>query len=410
MSVLRQVTASSIVIAIGGALGYLIYTNRPIPQSKPVVAHEPLVRAVRVLSRTHRFTVRSRGTVHARTESQIVSEVTGRVLACTPAFEVGAFFEPGDLLARIEAVDYELEVVRGRATLASAETVLAQRVAEAETSLADWKREHGEEPAPPLVAREPQLEEARAAVAAARGLVARAERDLARCEIRAPYRGRVRTRNIDRGGFVTRGTPLGSIYAIDFVEVRLPITPDDVAFVDLPASMRRGATESLPMPTVTLSAVIGGTRHTWDGAIVRTEGEIDLRTRMIHAIARIEDPYAIGADNGHAHGQGQVLAIGQFVEADIVGKTMPGIVRIPRAALRDTVDGFRVLIFDDGALRSRAVNIVRRERDEVLVKDDGFNDGERLVVSPLEVWSEGMRVRLAEDAGSATGGDREKAR
>ncbi|MCA8969585.1 MAG: efflux RND transporter periplasmic adaptor subunit [Planctomycetes bacterium] len=410
MSVLRQVTASSIVIAIGGALGYLIYANRPVPQSKPVVAHEPLVRAVRVESHTHRFAVRSRGTVRARTESQIVSEVTGRVLECTPAFEVGAFFEQGDLLARIEAVDYELEVVRGRAALASAETALAQRVAEAETALADWKREHGEDPAPPLVARKPQLEEARAAVAAARGVVARAERDLERCEIRAPYRGRVRARNVDRGGFATRGTPLGSLYAIDFVEVRLPIAPDDVAFVDLPSGLNRGATASLPTPTVTLSAVIGGTRHTWDGAIVRTEGEIDLRTRMIHAIARVEDPYGVGPDNGHAHGQGQVLAIGQFVEAEIVGKTMPGIVRIPRAALRDTVDGFRVLLYEDGTLRSRDVNIVRRERDEALVTNDGFVDGERLVVSPLEVWSEGMRVRLADDEGSATDADREKTR
>ncbi len=420
MTLLRQTIATAVVVCIGAALGYAIYSNRPVPPKKVTLANEPLVRVETAHPATIEFEVRSRGAVRARTESRIISEVSGRVLETTPALEVGAFFEEGTLLARIDSADYELEVVRARAEVASAEAALARQEADAETALADWKREHGDRPAPALVARTPQLEEARARVAAARGLAARAVRDVARCELRAPYRGRTRSRDIDRGGFVNRGSSIGTIYAIDFAELSLPLAPDDLAFVDLPLGYQ-AETNAEPRVAVVLSATIAGRTETWNATIVRTEGEIDARTRMIHAIARVDDPYRLHARTDVTNGSSAVeassppLAIGQFVEARIRGRTKKNVVRLPRSALRETDEGNRVLVLEDNTIRTRAIDIVRRERDHVLIEAGtaetetgrvdrqaprrGVLDGERVVISPLEVWSEGMRVRLAEAQG-----------
>lgn len=388
MTVLRQVVATSVVLALGGLAGFGIYLAKPEAQTRPQVKNEPLVRISEAHAEAIGFRVASQGSVRARTESTLVAEVTGRVLEVTPAFEVGAFFEKDALLARIEDVDYQLDLVRARADIAAAMTALAQQEAEAATAIAEWKRENGDRAVPPLVAREPQLEEARARVAATKALEARSKRDLDRTEIRAPYRGRVRSRAVDRGGYVGRGTPMGMIYAVDWAEVRLPLTPDDLAFVDLPSGDPRD-TSAAREPLVELRADIAGKSWTWRGRVVRTEGEIDPRSRMIHAIARIEDPYGAGDAPPHPP-----LAVGQFVEAEIFGKTIPGLYRVPRSAMRE---GNRVLLERDGRIESRAVNIVRRERDTVLL-DSGLADGDRVVVSPLEVWTDGMAVRVDADA------------
>ena len=130
---------------------------------------------------------------------------------------------------------------------------------------------------------------------------------------------------------------------------------------------------------------------------MRTEAEIDPRTRMVHVVARVEDPYGHGGPPGRPP-----LAVGAFVEASIEGRLCPGVVRVPRAALRETD---QVLVVDpDDRLRFRRVDLLQAGREDVLVAK-GLEDGERVCVSPLEAIVDGMHVRVAGDGGGASQAD-----
>jgi multidrug efflux pump subunit AcrA (membrane-fusion protein) len=166
--------------------------------------------------------------------------------------------------------------------------------------------------------------------------------------------------------------------------VRLPIADDELAFLELPL-LYRGQTQAGPGPEVELSARFAGARHTWPARVVRTEGEIDPRTRMVNAVARVENPYE------HRDGR-PPLAVGLFVDAEILGRTVEGAVVLPRAALHE---GDVVHVVDpEDRLRLREVRVLRRQRDEVVISG-GLAAGERVSLTPLAAPVEGMRVRPA---------------
>ena len=220
-----------------------------------------------------------------------------------------------------------------------------------------------------------------AALRETRAALDQAERDMARTEVRAPYTGRVRATSVDVGQFVNRGAPMATLYATDYAEVRLPIPDDDLAYLDLPLWHR--GDKAAEGPEVVLSARFAGGQHSWRGRIVRTEGEIDPRSRMVHVVARVEDPYA--PSDGRPP-----LAVGLFVEAEIQGRRAEGVYVVPRAALR--ASGTVYLIDADERLRIRTVEVLRSTREQVIV-GAGLSDGDRVVVSPFDTAVDGMHIR-----------------
>ena len=369
-------------VALAGA--YVMYLNRPPVETQTPVVTPPAVRVQTIAFESVDLTVSSQGTVQPRTASQLVPEIAGTVIEVSPAFAVGGFFEEGDVLLKIDPYDYQQALIAARSQLAQAQLRLAQEEAEAEVARREWE-ELGQGNANPLTLRLPQVEDARAAVASAEAAIDRATRDLERADVRAPYAGRVQTKDVDVGQFVSRGTAVGRIYAVDSAEVRLPLPDEELAYVDVPMSYR-GAQQQAG-PAVTLSADFAGRRFSWQGRIVRTEGEIDPVSRMVHVVAEVDDPYAPGPDPDRPP-----LAVGMFVEAEITGRRVDDIVVLPWAALngRDQV----LIVDDDDRLRYRQVDILRSTTENVLVRG-GLAPGERVSISALDAVIEGMAVQVA---------------
>ena len=384
-------------ILIGCALvAALILAFRKRVEPAAPATSAPLVRAHRAVPRDVRFVVHANGTVVPRTESNLIPQVSGEVVWVSPAMAAGGFFGAREPLLRIDRADYEANVEGTRAALARAESEYrrAAKERDRQTRLADRS-----------VASEARIDDAENAflVAAAAQREAdanleRALRDLDRTEIRAPYDGRVRKKSVDLGQFAARGTPVGRIYAVDFAEVRLPIPDRELSYLDLPLTYRSQQPAAAPSgPEVLLRAEFAGRRHTWKGRIVRTEGELDPRSRMLHVVARVEDPYGKAAGGEDAR---PPLAVGLFVEAEIAGLEIPGAFALPRTALRS---GNRIFIVDDeDRLRFVDVEVLRVERERVVI-GRGLSGGERVCISPLRAAVEGMRVRLANTPLAATG-------
>ncbi|RMG47960.1 MAG: efflux RND transporter periplasmic adaptor subunit [Acidobacteria bacterium] len=383
------------ILALGLLGAFAMILTRPPVKTEVPEPHRPVVRVVVAEPKTVTLEVHSEGTVQAPRTTTLVSEVSGRIVWVADALAAGGFFEEGDVLIRIDSTDYRLALEQARARVAQARLRLAQERAAARVARREWSELTEEERENPLATHELQLAEAEAALAAAEAGVAQAERDLARTEIRAPFAGRVLSKQADIGQFVARGTPLATVYAVDRAEVRLPIADRELAYVDLPLA-HRGERESGPHPEVRLEATFAGRRYSWRGRIVRTEGQIDPRTRMVYAVAEIDDPYGLKGDPA-----APPLAVGMFVEATIAGRTVPNVFTLPRAALRG--DDIVYVVDDTGTLRFRRVEVLRIEGDRVLLSG-GLEPGERVCVSLLDTVADGMAVHavLAQEDGEPT--------
>lgn len=366
----------ALLLAIG--LAYSLMVTRPQPPADDYVSPPTMVRTIRAEKKDEHLFVRSQGTVQPRTESQLIPEVSGRVTWMSPALVAGGSFEEGEPLLRIDDSDYRNASEKNKAYL----------------TRADVEREHAEDELKRLeklhsqnLASRSQLDDTRrrfrvadANMTEARINLEQAERDLGRTEIVAPYRGLVRSEQVDLGQFVSRGSAVATIYATDFVEVRLPIPSQQLAYLNV---RNTGELDGEQLTTVTISGDYGNVRFLWEGELVRTEGEIDSRSRMVYGVARIRNP----------DGDMPPLAVGLFVQAEIQGQLVENVIRLPRSAMRDAN---QVLVVDaDNRLRFRDVRVLRIEHDEVVIRS-GLEDGERVCVSPLQTVVDGMRVQPVE--------------
>jgi len=375
-------------VMVGGVVINVKVIGRGQAQPREVVESDPLVRVRVVSPQRVELKVRSQGTVEPGTDISLVSEVAGTVVSVSRALAAGGYFEQGDLLMAIDPVDYELAVVQANARLLETKARLTREEAEAEIARIEWKELGKDGTASPLLLREPQLAEANAAVESAAANVRLARRDLEKTKIKAPFAGRVLSTSADIGQYVPRGTQLAQVYSIETAEIRLPLSVRELAYVNLPFNFR-GENGATNQPTVKLSASLGGKERTWTGKIIRTEGEIDPRTRMITAVAEVENPY------GRMSGEdSSPLAAGLFVQAEIEGTTFDNVFELPRTV----VDGIgQVMIVDaDNRLEFRPVKVLRADRSRVVIQS-GLNAGDRVCLTVLEAPVKNMKVRVADE-------------
>ena len=331
------------------------------------------------------FSVNSQGTVRPRTETTLVSEVSGKIVSVAPEFVAGGFFHKGEVLLQIDPSDYEAGLKRAEAALASRKAKLADETARSEQALKDWKNLGRQGQPTDLGLRKPQMADARANVSAAEADVQKARRDLERTQITVPYDGLVRQKAVDIGQYVTLGTRLGVTFAVDTAEVRLPLTNNDLNYLDLPSETEvKNANKSFP--PVTLSVENGGDTRQWQARIIRTEGVVDETSRVIYAVAQVIDPY--GA-LGQSHQQ--ELKIGTFVNAEIQGLPAENVVVLPRYVLR--ADHTILIVNQDNELEILPVNVLRAEPKKVYLSQ-GIEGGTKVVITTLDAPVPGTKLAI----------------
>jgi len=350
-------------IALASGLSLL----KPEPPKNEDQEFDPLVEVMILEVSTESFKIDSQGTVKPRTQTVVSAEVSGSIVDISPKFVAGGVFEKGETLMRVDPTNYTVAVDK-------ADALVTQR--QIEFDGAKKLRSQG-------YRAESELASAAAALASAQAELVNARRNLERTHIRLPYAGMVLSKDADLGQFVNPGTILGVTFATDIAEVRLPLTDQDLAFVELPAAAEISWTGSGTGPAVSLTAIQKGKLTSWDAYIVRSEGVVDENSRVTYAVAQIDDPYQLQAD-------GESLPIGTFVSARIDGAANVDVIRIPRIALRGAD---QVLVVDDeNTIQIRTVDILRADNQFAYVRD-GVTEGERITITAIEAPTDGMSVR-----------------
>ncbi|MFT7537026.1 MAG: multidrug efflux system membrane fusion protein [Hyphomicrobiaceae bacterium] len=386
-----QILLPLIVIVGGGMIANWIINNKPMPAVQAVDNAGPFVRVQTATLSNEQLDVTARGSVEALRTVDLAAEVGGRIIKTHPALRAGGTFTPNDVLIEIDATDYELQITQQIAAVARAELRLMQEQAEASAAVRAWEQIEGNAPTDPLARREPQIRDAKLALAAAKAQQKRAETDLLRTRVQVPFSGRVRSVHADIGQTVQRGQRMAVVLDTSELEVRLPIPLRETAFVDLPLGDRTDNG-----PKVELTADFAGMPCTWYGSIVRVAGEIDRQTRQLTAIARVTRTP-----------DSKPLLVGMFVEARISGREVQDVFRVPSSALHS---GDHIWIVEAVApnaneadeakettyrLRDRVVTVLRTERAHAILKA-GLQAGERVCLSSLQAPIDGMKVRMRE--------------
>ncbi|MFU8892347.1 MAG: efflux RND transporter periplasmic adaptor subunit [Luteolibacter sp.] len=388
MAIVLRIVPPVLILALG--VFAWMRLSVPVEEPQPERREAQLLKTERLELQRTDFPVilDSQGIVRAHFETTLAAQVGGTVVAVHPSFEDGAFFRAGEVLLELDTADYETQLVAAESRLARAEAALAQEEARANQARLNWDdMGYTDEPSP-LVLRVPQLKEARANVSAAEADLDQAKRNLERTKVRAPFDGRVKSRLVGLGQAINATTPLGQIFASDKAEVRLPLTPRQLEFVNLPT--REGDAAVHVTLSDSLSSQSSG--RTWDARIVRTEGSLDENSRELFAIAEIVDPF------GLASGLPE-LRIGQPVRAAIDGVLLHDVFVFPRSALRG-IDRVFLIDRDPDRIRRATIQPVWTTSDIVVVRDD-LENGDWIATSRLPLVPNGAPVEIVEPASAA---------
>tara|TARA_B110000285_G_scaffold144067_1_gene160937 strand:- start:329 stop:1510 length:1182 start_codon:yes stop_codon:yes gene_type:complete len=333
--------------------------------------------------------VESQGIVAPRTRTRIISEVSGLVLDVADAFVVGGTFKAGEMLLKLDPTDYEVALQRAEAKVISFKALMELENARSVQAEKEWGMTGRPTSEAPLLAlRRPYLLEAEANLLQAKAEVRQAEIKLSKTIIRASYAGMVSEKLADIGQFVTMGTAIGETFAIDFVEIRLPLSEKDLTMMDGLSSQ-----VELRKKQITLTGTVDGIVTSWLATLARSEGVVDELNRSQYIVARVADPYGLDDNDRQVP-----LRVGTFVKASIQGKVLKDVFKVPRSAL---LEGSRIGLVDDQALLKIISVEVASTDDNHYYISEGLQDGHQIVTSALGTPIEGLKLRIKNDPSPA---------
>ena len=377
-SVMKKLIAPLLILALSAAIFVALVSNQPTLKTTVKEPVPVAVRALEINTGPMQLSVNSEGNVQPSVETKLVAQVAGEVIEVSDSLVAGGDFSKGDVLLRLDPRDYEIAVTRSQAAMSRTEA--EQRFAAEEA--ARIKSLYGDELASiaELQNAERLLAVANAALADAKAALMRASVDLERTVFKAPFNGRVRGEDVDAGQFVAKGSMIATLYDTDRLQVRLPLADSQLAYLD--ASYAQTGLAGDTPANVLLTADYAGDTQTWGAKLLRTEGDISVKSRFLHVIVEVTNTLS---------SNGVRLPVGLFVDAAIEGRTVDNLVSVPRTALRP--DNSVMIINERNQLEFRDVSIFKLSDSDVLISE-GLSSGERISISPLQFVVEGMPVTV----------------
>ncbi|MCY3819653.1 MAG: efflux RND transporter periplasmic adaptor subunit [Gammaproteobacteria bacterium] len=324
-------------------------------------APPPVVRVIQPTSASTALMIVTTGSVNVRNHVGLSPQITGRVAVVSPNLRAGESFAAGEELLVIDPSDFELAVEQAQADVESAESTLLLQQAEGDAARLNYAILHPGEAVPPLVARVPQIEQARARVASARARAKVAALELSRTRFSLPFAGRVTEAAAEAGQLLTKGQSFGKAFALDAVQAVGFIGQDDLRRIS-PAVGRRA---SVRAGSTVLPA-----------SVERVSAELDERTRFARVFLSFDEV--------------PELPPGTFVDIEIEGPSLANTLTLPEAAEQV---GAEVWIVDGGRLDVVRPTVLGRDGVGIVV--DAFDYADGVVIGAVPGARRGLSVVTA---------------
>ncbi|MFT5302646.1 MAG: RND family efflux transporter MFP subunit [Mariniblastus sp.] len=394
---------------LGAAVAAIIVINRTEPTAQKLNAtrkSSALVETVTVKRGTFSPHLVVLGTVQSAQEIKLSPRVNGQVIELSPAFTPGGMVRQGELLLRIDPADFENALSISKSELEQSEASMEieqarQRLAKKELKMLEGSIDSTNRG---LVMREPQIASMKAEVSAAKAAVERAQLNLDRANIFAPFDAQIMTRLVNIGSQVRLGDELGQLIGLEEYWIMAAVPVRNLRWVQLPFSDRpeptnKVASATVPAATETKlpkpetrpgSKVVLRNRDAWGPDVERVArvsrliGTLDQQTRLARVLIIVDDPLGQTSDV-------PPLILNTLIETEIEGKPIDDVVRLRREFVRnqDTV-----WVMKDGKLEIRKTEIEFQDAEFAYVRN-GLEDGDEVVTTTLATVAEGVGLRKA---------------
>lgn len=384
---MKQLILIIVLVAGSVALASYLIKTKPEPRKRVRQPTIPVVEVITPKLQSYTQKIRSSGSVETNLSTNLVSEVSGKVVDVKRAFQEGNYFKKGQHLLSIDSGDYQNAIVIAQAEISQRTLEIKNEQNLAQLAVRDFRllgnnRRPGE-----MASRRPHIAAAMANLDAAKIRLKQAKNNLKKTKILAPYAGRLQSTNVNIGQFVSPGTLLGQVYSTDYVEVRLPLSLGDYEQLKLPESYQNQTKVNKDkLPKVVFSANYGAKTHQWEGRVVRASAAMDERTRQIPVIARIENPFSKKAGS-----DAPPIKIGQFLKAEILGTRLNNIYIIPTSSTRQNRE---VMLYDEGKINILPIEVLTTENDSLVIRQSALPPNAKLIITPMPSAKTGMKVRL----------------
>ncbi len=369
------------------------------------------------------------GEMRALNTVSISPEVSGKIVDVHPRLEVGETIPKGDLLFKIDSRDYAAHVRESQASAARQKSAVQRlekqydidkqriqtlkrnrllaeeefkrlkklltesrvgtrsRVDTAEQAM-NSAIDRYDQMAQMLALYPIQISEARSGLTAARAQLEIARIRLERCEVYAPFNGRVKTVTLETGQYVTPGPPVVTLADDSVLEIHVPLDSRDarqwLRFKN-PPSLDQTAWFAYPEP---VQCKIQWTEdregHFWEGRLNRVV-QFDNQTRTLTVAVRVEAASALAKDPLKLP-----LVEGMFCQVEIPGRVLRDVVAVPQWAVSFNNTVFRVV---DNQLQTQPVHVVYKAKDLAYI-NKGLDEGDVVITTRLSDPLENTRVEI----------------
>ncbi|AWW32961.1 efflux transporter periplasmic adaptor subunit [Echinicola strongylocentroti] len=388
----KTIFISAGILASSALVVFLIFFTEPTAKSEGATKITAMLVSVEeVSSGTFVPEFITTGTVQAVDNISLSAQVSGEVIERMNEFIPGGLVRKGEVLLKINPADYHNQLALRKSELAQAETNLQiemgrQNIAEQDLALISGDTLSDKEQS--LVLRKPQLASIKAQIQSAKAAVDQATLNLQRTVIKAPFDAQVITQNVTLGSQIALGDDLGRLVGTEAYWVQITLPVRDLKWLNFPTG----------------SEEIGDTvkiRNTssWEpeeyriGYLYRQIGALDPQTRLARIILRVPDPLGYKSSNYKPQ-----LLIDEFVEVDINGKPIEGVVRLNRDYLRSNET---VWVMENEKLSIRHVQIKLMDAHYAYISQ-GLKDGEKVVTTNISTVTDGVPLRVEQDTTTNT--------
>ena len=423
ITLLLKITIPILVLVGAVFFGKVLIETGPKAKKRPFVQSMPVVEVATLKAESYTVHIEASGIVRAGTQSNLVSEIPGRIIKISDNFSEGSYFNKDEVLLEIDQSDYISAIDIAKSNVLVNDANLKQIVAEEKSNLNSvklaqknlaignkelarlrslFKRQAISRSA--LDTEEQRINQLKqtlqnlkgaqstfasrksamqAQIKSGQSRVKQEKLRLSRTSIKAPYAGRVLSKNVDRGQFVSAGTTLASIYATDFVDVELPLSLNQYELLGVPEAFRNKSISISDLPTATLTNPDSIKNDIWQGKVVRTSAALDAQSRQINVIVKVDDPYVA------REGISSPIRIGQFLKASLEGRTFKNVYVLPPVSV---IYNREIRLLKDGKINIVPVDVIWNSSSETVIKTDENIEGQQIILTNLSQAVNGMAV------------------
>ncbi len=377
------------ILSVGVGISVYWFKNKPSTKRGRPSRQARLVEVTPLALRTENVVIHAMGTVFPSQKVQVSFSVAGKIVWINPKIIPGGFLSTGELIAKIDSKDYEINLEQKRAEFAKVQAdkemeMGQQAIARKEIEFLDQNLPEADKS---LMLRKPQLEKIKAAVNSASSAVQKAELDLTRTSIFTPFNSIIQAKHVEVGTLASVGSPVGTIYGNKEYWIEVLVPQDDLKWIEIPGiNSTKGS-----QVRIYNEQVWNGQRFR-TGDILKMKPELDPNSRMAYIIVKINDPL----DLEMPMGKRLPLLSGSYVKIAILGKEMKDIIKIKRNYVRD---GNMIFLMKkpENILDSRKIEVIWSDATHIYTRD--LLAGEYLVTTDIGSPIDGMALRTAEMQG-----------